>query len=109
VEEIPLLAGDVRAACVSAEGEEVAMPANVAMRLMTLLVPGLLYAAPAMSQGDSQQSGSAQKSGVSPAPVGHRQPKIADFPKERPKDTTDEQRDKLDRELDAKLRICRNC
>lgn len=87
------------------------MPANcvVAMRLMVLLSPVLLYAAPAMSQGDSKPSESAQKSGVAPAPVGHRQPKVADFPKERPKDTTDEQREKLDRELDAKLRICRNC
>jgi hypothetical protein len=46
---------------------------------------------------------------VAPAPVGHRQPKAADIPKDRPKDTTDEQREKLDRELDAKLRICRNC
>jgi hypothetical protein len=87
------------------------MPANcvVAMRLMTLLLPVLLFAAPAMSQGDSQQSGSAQKSAVGVAPIGHRQPKVADFPKERPKDATDEQREKLDRELDAKLRICRNC
>ncbi len=87
------------------------MPANrvVAMRLMTLLLPVLLYAAPAMSQGDSQQPGSAQKSGFAQAPVGHRQPKAADIPKERPKDATDEQREKLDRELDAKLRICRNC
>jgi len=81
----------------------------VAMRLMTLLLPVLLYAAPAMSQGDSQPSGSAQKSGFAQAPVGHRQPKAADIPKERPKDATDEQREKLDRELDAKLRICRNC
>ena len=87
------------------------MPANrvVAMRLMTLLLPVLLYAAPAMSQGDSQSSGSAQKTGLPQAPVGHRQPKAADIPKDRPKDTTDEQREKLDRELDAKLRICRNC
>ena len=87
------------------------MPANcvVAMRLMVLLLPVLLYAAPAMPQGNSEQSGSAQKSGIAPAPIGHRQPKVADIPKERPKDTTDEQREKLDRELDAKLRICRNC
>jgi hypothetical protein len=77
-----------------------------AMELMTLLLPVLLYAAPALSQGEP---GSAQKSGVTQAPVGHRQPKVADFPKERPKDATDEQREKLDRELDAKLRICRNC
>jgi hypothetical protein len=79
------------------------------MRLVTLLLPVLLYAAPAMSQGNSEQSGSAQKSGIAPDPVGHRQPTVADIPKERPKDTTDEQREKLDRELDAKLRICRNC
>jgi hypothetical protein len=100
-----------RASAQGRQGEEVAMPAKrvVAMRLMTLLLPVLLYAAPAMSQGDSQQPGSAQKSGVAQAPVGHRQPKAADIPKERPKDATDEQREKLDRELDAKLRICRNC
>jgi hypothetical protein len=65
------------------------------MRLLTLLFPVLLYAAPAMSQGDSLQSGSLQKSGVPQAPVGHRQPKAADIPKERSKDATDEQREKL--------------
>jgi hypothetical protein len=82
---------------------------DAAMWVMTLLAPVLLYAAPAASQSDPQRLGVTQGSDVHQAPVGHRQPKAADIPKERPKDAADEERDKLDRELDAKLRICRNC
>jgi hypothetical protein len=91
--------------------EEAAMlvKCHAAMRVIALLAPVLLYAAPAASQSDSQRTGVTQGSGVPQAPVGHRQPKAADIPKERPKDAADEQREKLDRELDAKLRICRNC
>ena len=89
---------------------------HAAMRLMTLLLPVLFYAGPAASQSDSQKprvegsgQGSGQGSGVLSAPVGHRQPKVADIPTARPKDAADEERERLDRELDAKLRICRNC
>jgi hypothetical protein len=85
---------------------------HAAMRLMTVLLPVLLATAPAMSQSDSQKpraEGSGLGSGVPQAPVGHRQPKAADIPAERPKDAADAERERLDRELDAKLRICRNC
>jgi hypothetical protein len=94
--------------------EESAMLAkyDVAVRIGTLLVPGLLYAMPAASEGerDSRRSSSTtEQSKLPQAPVGHRQPTAADIPKDVPKDAAEIEREKRDRELDAKLRICRNC
>ena len=89
---------------------------NIAARTMILLLPGLLYVVPATSQseraGESEWQrslGSPTQSTVSRAPVGHRQPTAADVPKDLPKDAADAERAKRDRELDAKLRICRGC
>ena len=87
----------------------------VAVRIAALLLPGLLFAMPAASEGsrdwlrpaDSERSGTASK--IPPAPVGHRQPTAADIPKNVPKDAADLEREKRDRELDAKLQICRGC
>ena len=87
---------------------------DVAVRIAMLLLPGLLYAMPAASRGRSRfaalvdrQRPSASK--LPQAPVGHRQPTAADIPKDVPKDAADSEREKRDRELDAKLRICRGC
>jgi hypothetical protein len=84
---------------------------DVAVRIAILLLPGLFYVTPAASQGerDSRPSSETSEQSKTPrAPVGHRQPTSADIPKDLPK-TIDAAREKRDRELDAKLRICRNC
>ena len=74
------------------------------------LLPGLLYAMPAASEGDSRRSSeTSERPKQQQAPVGHRQPTLADIPKGLPKDPADTEQEKRDRELDAKLRICRNC
>ena len=89
---------------------------NIAARTMILLLPGLLYVVPAASQSERAGESEWQRSLGSPAqptvpraPVGHRQPTAADVPKDFPKDAEDAERAKRDRELDAKLRICRGC
>ncbi|MEA2979653.1 MAG: hypothetical protein QOF91_1548 [Alphaproteobacteria bacterium] len=88
---------------------------DFASRMAVLLLPGLLYATPVVSQSDRDSkdaldsSARPEVSTLPKAPVGHRQPTAADIPKDLPKDTTDEERAKRDRELDAKLRICRGC
>ncbi len=87
----------------------------VAVRIAALLLPGLLFAMPAASEGsrewlrpaDSERSATAPK--IPQAPVGHRQPTAADIPKNLPKDAAELEREKRDRELDAKLQICRGC
>jgi hypothetical protein len=89
---------------------------DVAVRTTALLVPILLFALPASSQDQREWQralGSperSQQSTTTPrAPVGHRQPTVADLPKDLPSDPDAAEREKRDRELDAKLRICRNC
>ena len=85
---------------------------DVAVRIGMLLLPGLLYAIPAASEGErdsKRSSGASEQSKLPQAPVGHRQPTAADIPKDVPKDAAEIDRAKRDRELDAKLRICRNC
>jgi hypothetical protein len=88
---------------------------DVAVRIAVLLLPALFYATPSVSQGDrdsqdvSDPPPRTEVLRLPKAPVGHRQPTAADFPKDLPKDTTAAEREKRDRDLDAKLRICRGC
>ena len=85
---------------------------DVAVRLAAFLLPALLSALPALAEGDreSQSSSAASEQPKLPrAPIGHRQPTAADIPKNVPKDAADLEREKRDRELDAKLQICRGC
>jgi hypothetical protein len=88
---------------------------HVAVRLVTLLLPGLLYAVPAHSEGEGEAkrapttTGSVLGPKVWPAPVGHRQPKVGDVPKDVSKDSAEEPRTKRDREIDPLLQICRDC
>jgi hypothetical protein len=85
---------------------------DVAMRMGIFLLPGLLFAMPAASEGDRDSrrgSETSERPKLPQAPVGHRQPTAADIPKDLPKNPADVEREKRDRELDAKLRICRNC
>jgi hypothetical protein len=44
-----------------------------------------------------------------PAPVGHFQPRAADIPADIPLSPSLQEQEALDRELDAKLKICRSC
>src|ERR1043165_5710431 len=92
---------------------------DVAVRTL-LLLPSLYFVIPASSQDHSQDQqrewqkalGSPERSQQSTAPrapVGHRQPTVADIPKDLPSDPDAAEREKRDRALDAKLRICRNC
>ena len=86
---------------------------DVAAWMAVLLLPALFYATPAASQGDARSASEpparSEQSTVPKAPVGHRQPTAADIPKDLTKDAADVEREKRDRELDAKLRICRGC
>ena len=88
---------------------------HVAMRMTALLLPGLLYAMPAASEGDRDSRRSSdtlersEQSKVLRAPVGHRQPTVADIPKNLPIDAAQAEYEKRERELDVKLRICRDC
>ena len=54
---------------------------------------------------------SAQEAPVPEAPVGHRQPKASDVPKEEPVTPMDKTIDELDQALNKKLqgKICRGC
>ena len=86
---------------------------DVAVRMVVVLIPGLLYAMPAASQQndrDSKRSSSmSEPSTVLQAPVGHRQPTAADVPKDVTKDAAEIENQRRERELDAKLQICRGC
>ncbi len=87
---------------------------DVAMRVAAMLIPALLIANPAQSQGDSganRPGDTTTRSGVAvpQAPVGHRQPTAADVPKDLTRDIEAQTREKRDRELDSKLQICRGC
>ena len=87
---------------------------HVAVRIAVLLVPGLLFAAPALSQSErglNRPGDTTTSSGVAvpQAPVGHRQPTAANVPKDLTKDIETQTREKRDRELDSKLQICKGC
>jgi hypothetical protein len=78
------------------------------------VLPVWLLAMEAFAQTASPSSGasrsdSATKSSVPQAPIGHRQPRAADIPTNIPKTEADLREERANRELDKKLRICRNC
>jgi hypothetical protein len=83
----------------------------VAVRMLLLLLLLPIFAMPAPSRGQSSpdRDKAAEQSKQPRAPVGHRQPTAADAPKERPKDAAEIANEKRERELDAKLQICRGC
>ena len=62
----------------------------------------------AQEQGATDKP-AAPKSGVPEAPVGHRQPRASDVSTGIQKTEADVRQEKQNRELDRKLRICRNC
>jgi hypothetical protein len=89
---------------------------RVVMRVAALVLPGLLIAATAYAQTRAKDAdrtvGSgvrAVEPGVPPAPIGHRQPRAADLPPTLPRDGSDEWLQRLNHEIDSKLKICRGC
>jgi hypothetical protein len=78
------------------------------------VLPVWLLAAEAFAQTASPSSGASQsdsaaKPSVPPAPVGHRQPRASDLPANIQKSESDAREEQVNRELNKKLRICRNC
>jgi hypothetical protein len=87
---------------------------HAVLSLAATVLPVWLLAAEAFAQTASSSSGvsrsdSAAKSSVPQAPVGHRQPRASDIPANIPKTEADLREERANRELDKKLRICRNC
>ncbi len=62
----------------------------------------------AQNQSSQQSGASSLGSRVAPAPVGHRQPRASDI-KPTDKTAADIQEEKLQAELERKLKICRGC
>jgi hypothetical protein len=86
-----------------------------ALRFALLVGPAL-----SMGSGAGAQTGQSrtQATGTGPrveesltnqAPVGHRQPRASDLPASSEKTAADRERERKERELDKRLRICRNC
>lgn len=70
---------------------------------------GLATGASFAQNQSSQQSGANPLgSRVAPAPVGHRQPRASDV-KQTEKTAAEIQEEKLQAELERKLKICRGC
>jgi hypothetical protein len=81
-----------------------------------LALPALL-ATQALAQGTQPKepdrtTGSGvrmEEPSVPPAPIGHRQPRPSDVPATRERDPSDVWLNRLNRETDRKLQICRDC
>lgn len=86
-----------------------------------LLLPVVLLTWPADAKDDRSRNQAPATVGSAPAsssertarrpevPIGHRQPIAADVPPDRPETADDIKLQKLNRELDGKLQICRGC
>ena len=91
-----------------------------ALRLAALVLSGLLISAGACArdadknpdQNTDRTVGSGTRSDeptIPQAPIGHRQPRAADLPTVMPRDSSDEWLDRVNRDIDRKLDICRGC
>ena len=91
-----------------------------ALRLAALVLTGLLISAGASARDADKNPdrntdrtvGSGARSeepSVPQAPIGHRQPRAADLPAVMPRDSSDEWLDRVNRDIDRKLEICRGC
>jgi hypothetical protein len=82
----------------------------LAMLMMAVLLVGA-GAAPQTAPPPDRNVGTAPR-GEAPlareAPVGHRQPRAADLP-QLEETAADRERERKERELNRRLRICRNC
>lgn len=88
------------------------MQAIIRHSVHVIAVAVLLGFAPGMSiaqnQSGQQSGASPLGSRVPPAPVGHRQPRASDI-KQTEKTPAEIQEEKLQAELERKLKICRGC
>jgi hypothetical protein len=66
-------------------------------------------AAAQTGQSRNQGAGPREESLSGQQPLGHRQPRASDLPTPAEKTAADRERERKDRELDRRLRICRNC
>ena len=90
---------------------------RVLLRLAALALPVLLVAGaaaardprPAMPPVSSTNGLATPGSNIPQAPVGHRQPRAADIPANAPKHESDAWLQRLNRQIDRKLQICRGC
>jgi hypothetical protein len=81
--------------------------------LLAALLPPLLISADADAQRTNSRTTGAAPPAEEPlapqAPVGHRQPRAKDLPAPEQKTAAEREQERKDRELDKRLRICRNC
>jgi hypothetical protein len=88
---------------------------NRAVLSLAVALPGLLLGQDATAQvrqptdRTMDAAPRAEQSLAPQAPVGHRQPRAADLPAPAEPTAADRERERKDRELDKRLRICRNC
>jgi hypothetical protein len=90
---------------------------RVMLHAAALALPALLLSAQALAQeAQTKEPDRTVGSGVRmeepslpQAPVGHRQPRASDLPATRERDPSDDWLNRLNRETDRKLEICRGC
>jgi hypothetical protein len=88
---------------------------RTALCFAVAMLPGVLMGLPAKAQTaqpDNRMTGAAPRTEESlrqQAPIGHRQPRATDMPSSPEKTAADRERERKDRELDKRLRICRDC
>ena len=91
-----------------------------ALRVAALVLCGLLISAGVSGRDAGKNTdrnadrtvGSGARSEeptIPKAPIGHRQPRAADLPTAMPRDASDEWLDRVNRDIDRKLNICRGC
>jgi hypothetical protein len=91
-----------------------------ALRVAALVLCGLLISAgvsgrdadknPDRNTDRTVGSGTRSEEPTIPqAPIGHRQPRAADLPTVMTRDSSDEWLDRVNRDIDRKLDICRGC
>jgi hypothetical protein len=94
------------------------MTHNATSRKLVLVSIGLMlatgaYVTPISAQQQPPAPTPAPKVDAAPmpreAPVGHRQPRAADFPPPQQQTGTAAERDPRDKALDRRLQICRGC
>ena len=88
-------------------------PSVHALLLTALLIPATASAGDTMRPANPTAMPSTTGSGVSDpssqAPVGHRQPRAADIPANRSSADDDAWLNRVNRDIDSKLTICRGC
>lgn len=89
---------------------------HAALRLAALTLPGLLIAANALAQNIERKDdrttgfgGQYDEPAAPQPPLGHRQPMASELPAHTTPTQEDEWLNRVNRETDRKLQICRGC